>query len=135
LVECQLPKLDVAGSSPVARSLEVLWFQPPTVAGIPTGPGEFFLGPVLEPVGSLIFAANEVCCSGVSAGESASRLTDGFALFVGQPSCAELRRRVEHLKRDLETYDRVAELSREHHVARIEADAARSRSAQVDVAS
>jgi hypothetical protein len=27
LVECQLPKLDVAGSSPVARSLEVIWLD------------------------------------------------------------------------------------------------------------
>jgi hypothetical protein len=26
VVECQLPKLDVAGSSPVARSVDVVWF-------------------------------------------------------------------------------------------------------------
>ena len=51
LVECQLPKLDVTGSSPVARSFEVLKFQILPVAGSLTGPGDFFLGPVPGPVG------------------------------------------------------------------------------------
>ena len=55
LVECQLPKLDVVGSSPIARSLEVAKAQAVPVAGIRTGPGDFFLGPVPGPVGVLIF--------------------------------------------------------------------------------
>ena len=64
LVECQLPKLDVVGSSPIARSLEVLDFEGVPVAGIRTGPGDFFLGPVPGPVGVLIFAAKRACCAG-----------------------------------------------------------------------
>ena len=36
-----LPKLDVMGSSPIVRSLEVLKLEPVVVAGIPTGPGSF----------------------------------------------------------------------------------------------
>jgi hypothetical protein len=39
-----LPKLDVVGSSPIARSLEVLKSPTLPVAGIRTGPGDFFLG-------------------------------------------------------------------------------------------
>src|SRR6187399_528818 len=70
LVECQLPKLDVVGSSPIARSSEVLKFQAVPVAGFPTGPGDFFFGPVAGPVAILIFAANSACCSGVSAARS-----------------------------------------------------------------
>jgi hypothetical protein len=49
LVECQLPKLDVVGSSPIARSLEVLEFQSVAVAGIRTGPGVFFRHPLRDP--------------------------------------------------------------------------------------
>src|SRR5215207_9262540 len=78
LVECQLPKLDVTGSSPVARSFEVLKFQILPVAGSPPGPGDFFLGPVPGPVGALIFAAKRARCSGVSPANRASRSTDGF---------------------------------------------------------
>jgi len=44
--------------------LEVLKFEPVAVAGIPTGPGDFFLGPVPGPVGALIFAAKRACCAG-----------------------------------------------------------------------
>ena len=67
LVECQLPKLDVTGSSPVARSLEVLSSQAVPVVGIRMGPDDFFFGPVPGPVGALIFAAKTARCSGVSA--------------------------------------------------------------------
>jgi hypothetical protein len=49
LVECQLPKLDVAGSSPVARSREIFKLLSLTVAGLRVGPGDFFLGPTLGP--------------------------------------------------------------------------------------
>jgi len=49
-----LPKLDVVGSNPIARSLEVLKFQAVPVAATPTGPGDCFSGPVAV----LIFAAN-----------------------------------------------------------------------------
>jgi len=59
-----LPKLDVVGSSPIARSFEVLKFQALPVAAIRTGPGDFFLGPVPRPVGALIFAAKRACCAG-----------------------------------------------------------------------
>src|SRR5689334_15436450 len=41
-----LPKLDVVGSSPIARSLEVVKLQAVPVAGVRTGPGDFFLGPI-----------------------------------------------------------------------------------------
>ena len=44
MVECQLPKLDVVGSSPIARSLEVLELEAVPIAGTRTGPGDFFLG-------------------------------------------------------------------------------------------
>jgi hypothetical protein len=42
LVECQLPKLDVAGSSPVARSLEVVKFKKLEAADHQTVTGRFF---------------------------------------------------------------------------------------------
>ena len=71
-----LPKLDVVGSSPIARSLEVSKSQPVPVAGIRTGPGDFLLGPVPGPVGELIFAAKRVRCSGVRAARRASRSTE-----------------------------------------------------------
>src|SRR5579884_4424077 len=44
LVECQLPKLDVVGSSPIARSLEIVWFEEVRSAWRPTVPRRFFLG-------------------------------------------------------------------------------------------
>ena len=80
LVECQLPKLDVTGSSPVARSLEVLELGAVPIAGIRTGPGDFFLGPIPGPLRPLIFVADSARCSGVSAASSASRATTGPAL-------------------------------------------------------
>ena len=46
LVECQLPKLDVAGSSPVARSCKIVGKHRVVGARTLTGPGAFFLGPV-----------------------------------------------------------------------------------------
>jgi hypothetical protein len=46
----------------------------------------------------------------------------------------EPRSRVEQLKRDLEQYERVSELSREHYAAKLEVEAARSRTTQVDAA-
>ena len=44
-----LPKLDVVGSSPIARSLEVLKFESVVVAGIRTGPGDLVTGPISGP--------------------------------------------------------------------------------------
>jgi hypothetical protein len=41
---------------------------------------------------------------------------------------------VEQVKRDLEQYERVSELSREHYVAKLEVDAARSRATRIDSA-
>jgi hypothetical protein len=41
---------------------------------------------------------------------------------------------VEQVKRDLEQYERVSELSREHYAAKLEVEAARSRTTQVDAA-
>src|ERR1700722_13215319 len=49
LVECQLPKLDVAGSSPVARSREIFKLLSLSVAGLRVGPGDFLLGPTPGP--------------------------------------------------------------------------------------
>ena len=46
LVECQLPKLDVTGSSPVARSLEVVVTESLPRARARMGPGVFLTGPV-----------------------------------------------------------------------------------------
>lgn len=46
----------------------------------------------------------------------------------------EPRSRVEQVRRDLETYERVSELSREHYAARLEAEAARARVTRVDAA-
>ena len=46
----------------------------------------------------------------------------------------EPRSRVEQVKRDLEQYERVSELSREHYVAKLEVEAARSRATQIDSA-
>jgi len=78
-----LPKLDVVGSSPIARSLEVLKFEPVAVAAIRTGPGDFFLGPIRP----LIFAANRAFCSSVRPATSASRSTAvGFAEAPATPA-------------------------------------------------
>jgi hypothetical protein len=44
LVECQLPKLDVAGSSPVARSFEVVGFSEVRRRWRAGGPQRFFFG-------------------------------------------------------------------------------------------
>ena len=49
LVECQLPKLDVVGSSPIARSLEVVDLEGVPVAGIRVGPGDFLRDPFRDP--------------------------------------------------------------------------------------
>ena len=73
-----LPKLDVVGSSPIARSLEVLEFEGVPVAGIRMGPGDFFLGTVPGPVGALIFAAKSACCLGVRAARSAPTSPESF---------------------------------------------------------
>jgi len=72
-----LPKLDLVGSSPIARSLEVVKAQAVRVAGIRTGPGDFFLGSVPGLVGALIFAAKRAFCSGVSGATRSSRSTKG----------------------------------------------------------
>src|SRR5215218_8084494 len=42
LVECQLPKLDVVGSSPIARSLEMVGLEEVKSAWRPTVPRRFF---------------------------------------------------------------------------------------------
>src|ERR1051326_3846066 len=44
LVECQLPKLDVVGSSPIARSLKVVLFEGIRSARSPTVTRRFFHG-------------------------------------------------------------------------------------------
>jgi hypothetical protein len=49
-----------------------------------------------------------------------------------QRSREEPRSRVEQVKRDLEQYERVSELSREHYAAKLELEAARSRTSRVD---
>jgi len=46
-----LPKLDVVGSSPIARSLEVLDLEAVPIAAIRTGPGDFFWDPFRDPFG------------------------------------------------------------------------------------
>ena len=63
-----LPKLDVVGSSPIARSFKVEKSQAVPVAGIRTGPGDFFLGPIP--------ASLTVSATRVPSTTSASRATE-----------------------------------------------------------
>ncbi len=48
LVECQLPKLDVAGSSPVARSWMWFGFEKLEAPGNHRPPGAFSRGPLVS---------------------------------------------------------------------------------------
>jgi hypothetical protein len=58
LVECQLPKLDVAGSSPVARSLKGIANSVVIRAEAPAASGAFALGAAVLVFWALTRAAN-----------------------------------------------------------------------------
>ena len=97
-----LPKLDVVGSSPIARSLEVREFEDVPVAGIRVGPGDFFTGPIAGPIHGLIFAANSAFCSSVSATTSASRIDRELRSRIRTVAVGGVRRGVRGLGTEAE---------------------------------
>jgi hypothetical protein len=79
LVECQLPKLDVAGSSPVARSLEVVKFKKLEAADHRAVTAAFFLVPWLSEASSAI----TLCAARRSAVGSTYASTGALRFFAG----------------------------------------------------